>query len=662
MHMEKVKHFIANRFEQLFVFIVLATTAAISLYTPHKLAFLNIYFLPVILAGYYLGTRTAALGALFSILMVMISVFVQPELFFVEPQIVAIYGQVAVWAGFLILAGVVVGSLNERLHDKIFTTERLNKELVLNQQELSLANAELKDQAENLENRVKERTAELELSRNAIDTMKQKVENALYATMDPVVVNMMIEGKLRNEKRNVSVMFSDLVNFSGYSEDTAPEVVISDLNRYLQDMEPIISSFHGHIDKYMGDGIMCEFGAPVSFSTFRTMAVVSAMKMQQQVRRKNYPWEMRVGIATGAAFTGIVGNKRQTYTAIGDAVNLAARLEKACPTGGILIDRTTYDAVAYCVEVRRQRGIGVRQEDLDKEAELDELLNRLDANAGDGDLLFRIAQHLLDFEDPKEALKHLEKALILEPANTAYKLLYAEAGLKSKEMERISVKGKRRRVEAFQVLGFKNPLCNPEKIPLSLQAELNAIAKEQIKIPDDLILPVEVLDDSVGRSQVVAALSYLLAGALGLSEKDKQDVLHAAFLSDIGKESIPAHLFQRSNALSSGEQEIYRQHPLEGVRILRKLGYENPAMLDMVANAHENWEGGGYPSGISGAAIPLGSRIIAVADTYDALTSKREYRQSWERSAALDEILREAGLGRYDVTVASAFAQLFRAL
>src|SRR3989454_3766915 len=105
-------------------------------------------------------------------------------------------------------------------------------------EELNRANATLKDYAENLEYKVKERTEELEKSKQSIESLKAKVEEALYSTMDSSVVKLIIEGRLRNEKRNVSVLFSDLVGFTTHSEQNPPEVVIRDLNRYIGDMEP----------------------------------------------------------------------------------------------------------------------------------------------------------------------------------------------------------------------------------------------------------------------------------------------------------------------------------------------------------------------------------------------------------------------------------------
>lgn len=645
--MNKLKDILLKQFESFFVLGVLVVTSIINFFIPYKLAFLNFYFLPVILGGYFLGQRLATLGALLCIIIVGGLVYIKPGLFLVSQDETILYAQVAVWGGFLILAGVVVGNLHERLREKVDTAVKLNGELEAHQEELSEANAALKDHSDNLEGKIRERTAELEQSRNAMESMKKKVESALYSTMDPVVVNLMIEGRLNNDKRDISLMFSDLVSFSGYSEKNPPEVVISDLNRYLADMEPIIHAYRGHIDKYMGDGIMCEFGAPVNHPTFRTMATVSGLKLQQQLRKQNYPWEMRVGIATGPAFTGLIGNKRQTYTAIGDAVNLASRLEKACTPGSVLIDRNTYDAVAYCVEARRMRRIGLRVSDMEKAARIDDLYDAVTDDPGNADIHYHLARLHMEVNDPGEAFIEIEKALLLDPQNTAFKVFFAEVAVKAKEADSISVKGKKQRVEAFEVTGFRDPLTNGEKIPGRLQREM-IDAANMVRIPDDIILPVEVLEDRVGRSRVVAALSYAIATAMGVHEREKLEILNAGYISDIGKEALPFQLLNRNDSLSVSELEIYRQHPEEGTRILRKLGYESQSMLSLVANAHERWNGSGYPCGVVREDIPLGSRIISVADAYDALTSRRVHRDAWARSGALAEIRHQTEAGFFD--------------
>jgi len=198
------------------------STAVVNYLVPAKLAFLNFYFLPIILAGYYLRRRSAVLGALLCALMMSIYVVLFPEAFAASGRRGDVYTYIAAWAGFLILAGAVVGRLQEKLAEEVHTTAALNAELRHRQQDLTAANRTLKDYGDNLEARVRDRTEELEASKAAVEAMKTKVEDTLYATMDASVANLIIEGRLRTEKRNVAVMFSDLSGFTTDSEDRQP--------------------------------------------------------------------------------------------------------------------------------------------------------------------------------------------------------------------------------------------------------------------------------------------------------------------------------------------------------------------------------------------------------------------------------------------------------
>jgi HD-GYP domain-containing protein (c-di-GMP phosphodiesterase class II) len=126
----------------------------------------------------------------------------------------------------------------------------------------------------------------------------------------------------------------------------------------------------------------------------------------------------------------------------------------------------------------------------------------------------------------------------------------------------------------------------------------------------------------------------------------------------VGKEVIPQHVFSRRGGLTASERELVKQHPTEGCRIMRQMGYDAPEVLAMVQHSHERYDGSGYPQALRGEAIPMGSRIIAVADTYDALTSWRQYREPWESAAALTEIRGETEKGVYDPAVVAALARL----
>lgn len=673
--MQKFKAFLVENFEPIFVVVTFVITIAINYFLPYKTAFLNFYFLAIIMAGYYLGRRQAVLGAFLCILVVGVYVVLAPESFKQERSDLDLYLTIAAWGGFLILSGAVVGQLQEKLTLEVATGKELNVNLQRQQEELRHANTALQEYSESLStlNRnlqvqqdelssanatLTERTEELEQSKRSIESLKAKVEETLYATMDSSVVNLLIEGRLRNEKRTVSIMFTDLAGFSSYSEEKPPEVVIRELNRFIGDMEPLLMAYRGHIDKYMGDGIMCEFGAPLECETHRLLAVLAGIKAQEKMAKLSYPWKMRIGIGTGPMITGLIGSKRQTFTAIGDVVNVASRLEQACAPEHVLIDRDTYNGISHLVEARKKRDLpskdGINPE---KEQELEALHEQTAGNPDDAKLYARIGEIHLELNEPAEALYYFERALDLDKGNKDFKVAYAEAGMKMRELEKISVKGKRQRVEAFEVIGIKDILLNRDKIPQSFSQEF-AHVTDLITIPSDVVLPVEALDGSLGHSKMVALVAYAVANAFGLPDKDKLDILHAGFMADIGKEIIPHYILNRGGSLSKGEFDMVRMHTSEGVRIMRKMGYENDAMLQIVLHSHENFNGTGYPNGLKGEDIPIGSRIIAVADAYDALTSKRPYRDSWERHAALDEIGRGVETGLYDPQTVKALERI----
>ena len=210
---------------------------------------------------------------------------------------------------------------------------------------------------------------------------------------------------------------------------------------------------------------------------------------------------------------------------------------------------------------------------------------------------------------------------------------------------------------AYEITGLKDILSDHNKIPEPF-LEKYGYAKDLITIPEDVIMPVEALDGCIGHSKVVALLSYAVASELRVSEKEKEEILQAGFVADIGKEIISHHLLNRMGSLSDTEVVEIKKHPIEGPYILKKLGYHSESMLDMVRFSHENFDGSGYPDGLKGEDIPLGSRIIYVADTYDALTSWRQYREQWDRSAAFDELTRGAEKGLFDPNVVKTLVKV----
>lgn len=662
--MRKIKDFVYTHFEHFFVLLILLAIMGISYLIQDKVIFLNFFFLPVIMAGYLLGLYRSVMGAFFCILMVVLSFIYKPDDFYLPSTKQNLILYLSAWGGFLILAGAVVGRLQEKLSKEYGEIKRLNDDLKRHHDELQEAQITLSDYNENLELRVRERTDELEKSKVAIEELKTKVEDALYVTMDPSVVKLIIEGRLRDEKRRVSVMFSDLVNFTSYSERLSPELVVRDLNRYLGEMEPILLTYRGHIDKYLGDGIMCEFGAPLDYDQYRLMAVVAALKMQEKLAALDFPWKMRIGLASGQAIMGLIGATRQAYTTIGDMVNLAARLEKACPPGAVLIDSSTLEGVNRFVDFRALHDVSQSEEsskDLGKE-QFEELWHRLESavsNEEKADIHYRLGQVYMSTSELPEAAEHFERALQLQQDNTGYKIAFADSTMKKSEFAKIKVKGKEQKVAAYEVIGLKNPLLDGEKLSANFFNRYHQVF-DRIKVAEDEVLKVEVLDGSIGHGKVVAVLAYAIATRVGeFSEQELDEILHAAYFADLGKEIVSHHLLNRSlGSLSASEFAEIKKHPVEGTRILKKMGFDSKHLLEVVRHSHENFNGSGYPDGLAGKQIPLGARIILVADTYDALTSWRPYQDRWDKCAAFDELQRGVQKGLYDPDIVNTLVDL----
>ncbi len=153
-------------------------------------------------------------------------------------------------------------------------------------------------------------------------------------------------------------------------------------------------------------------------------------------------------------------------------------------------------------------------------------------------------------------------------------------------------------------------------------------------------------------SEAVIEMSGAVARNLGLNGIEVERVKSAALLHDIGKVAIPDDILHKPGPLTDDEWKLMKEHPVIGERILRVLpGLGSVARI--VRHEHERWDGGGYPDGLEGEAIPLGSRIIIAADTYHAITSDRPYRAARSHSVAVEELTRCAGT-QFDPTVTAA--------
>jgi HD-GYP domain-containing protein (c-di-GMP phosphodiesterase class II) len=156
-----------------------------------------------------------------------------------------------------------------------------------------------------------------------------------------------------------------------------------------------------------------------------------------------------------------------------------------------------------------------------------------------------------------------------------------------------------------------------------------------------------------GHSQRVAELSRDLAAALGLPDSFVRTAHLAGLVHDIGKIGVPESVLRKSGRLTDEEFGLIRQHPQTGHRILKDI----PQIRDLLPGVlchHEAWDGSGYPAGLEGREIPLLARIVAISDSFDAMSSNRTYRDARPREEVFEEIRRCAGV-KYDPDIVPVF-------
>ncbi|WP_366922259.1 HD domain-containing phosphohydrolase [Metallumcola ferriviriculae] len=170
---------------------------------------------------------------------------------------------------------------------------------------------------------------------------------------------------------------------------------------------------------------------------------------------------------------------------------------------------------------------------------------------------------------------------------------------------------------------------------------------------------VEMKDPyTFGHSERVSRYSYELALEAGLSKNEAEHITSAAFLHDIGKVVIPDKILLKTKELTSKEKEQINTHPVKGAEIIENL-FDIPHIYDVIRYHHERLDGTGYPDGLDGEKIPLSAKIVAIADSYEAMISQRIYRKAMTAHEAYQNLLAEAG-DKYDSKLVKLFYQVIR--
>ena len=157
-------------------------------------------------------------------------------------------------------------------------------------------------------------------------------------------------------------------------------------------------------------------------------------------------------------------------------------------------------------------------------------------------------------------------------------------------------------------------------------------------------------------SHEVADLAKEISTKLELNEKTKDLIYYAALLRNIGKITLPEELFNKKEKLSQEDWDKLQNHPNVGVSILMSINFLSE-VVPYITYHKERWDGKGEPEGLKGQSIPLGSRIIALADAYSALTSKRAYRNAMTKEKAIEIIQSEAGT-KWDPELVNVLVEL----
>jgi len=191
-------------------------------------------------------------------------------------------------------------------------------------------------------------------------------------------------------------------------------------------------------------------------------------------------------------------------------------------------------------------------------------------------------------------------------------------------------------------------------VDLTARRENDADRRARLRAAVSLAGAIDVRDAYTGtHSQAVGELAARIGDCLGLTAEEVELLRIAGLLHDLGKVAVPEHILSKPGPLTEVEHEAIALHPLVGYRMLASLRIEPVATW--VLHHHERYDGNGYPDGLAGEGIPIGSRILLVADAYEAMTTDRLYRTTRSTVDALEEIRRCSGT-QFDPLVVDALA------
>jgi len=229
----------------------------------------------------------------------------------------------------------------------------------------------------------------------------------------------------------------------------------------------------------------------------------------------------------------------------------------------------------------------------------------------------------------------------------------------------LTARGTREDIFAAKTLGADDYITKPitsQELLSAIQARLQrtgelmvAQLKSAYKASLSMLANAIEARDRTTRSHVerVSAYASAIAHELGWDDETIDALQFGAILHDIGKISVREAVLCKTGKLSADEWQEMRQHPEVGARMIEPIPYLARA-IPVVLHHHERWNGSGYPRGLASEAIPEAARLLAVVDTFDAMTSDRPYRPAVSPEAALEEIVRQSGV-QFDPAMVDAF-------
>ena len=210
-------------------------------------------------------------------------------------------------------------------------------------------------------------------------------------------------------------------------------------------------------------------------------------------------------------------------------------------------------------------------------------------------------------------------------------------------------------IEAQQLLAYARDLNQSLEQLRSVYTELE---RSYLATIEALAAALDARDSATeGHCQRVTGCTLVIGEALGIAGVQLKALHYGAALHDVGKIGIPDAILRKPGQLTEDEWALMRQHPELGERIIAGIEFLRSA-VPVVLHHHERWDGGGYPHGLQGEAIPLGARVFMVSDAFDAMISNRPYRRGMPLEQARREIQHSSGT-QFDPMVVDAFERVF---